>query len=223
MSRTLILALVAVATLATGCDLFTSTEERVDRAAALLDKGDYATANIELRNALKKEPDNAKARVLMARTALWLGDVQGAAAELKKAVAAGAPAADTARVDAEIKLSLHQYAELQAAMEKKPAGLSESERLMYLGYAQLGQGNPAAALQSFDAASKSAPKGAEGSRIRKAQAEAMAAAGDQPGAMKALDALLAADPGLPACIDGQVQPAGPAEATLRRPRRSWPA
>jgi cellulose synthase operon protein C len=206
MSRTLILALVAVATLAAGCDLFTSTEERVDRAAALLDKGDYATASIELRNALKKEPDNAKARVLMARAALWLGDVQGAAAELKKAVAAGAPAADTSRIDAEIKLSLHQFAELQAAMEKMPAGLSESERLMYLGYSQLGQGNAAAALQTFDAAVKSAPKGAEGSRMRNAQAEAMAATGDQPGAMKAIDSLLVADPGY--------QPASMAKASL---------
>ena len=222
MSRTLILALVAVATLNAGCDLFTSTEERVARAAALIERGDYATADIELRNAIKKDPDNAQARVLMARTALWLGDVQGAAADIKKAVAAGAPATDTARVDAEIKLALHQNAELQAAMEKKPAGLSDSERLMYLGYAKLGQGNSAAALQSFDAASKSARRGDESSRIRKAQAQAMAAAGDLPGAMKALDVLLVADPAYqPALLEK-------ASLLIRRaisgqPRRSWSA
>jgi cellulose synthase operon protein C len=195
MSRTLILALVVATTLAAGCDLRTSTQERIDRASALMDQGDYATANIELRNALKKEPGNAKARLLVARTALWLGDTQGAEIDLRKAVAAGAPATDTARVDAEIKRQLRKFAELQAAMGKKPADLDESDRLVYLGYAQLGQGNSATALASFDAAVKAAGKGAKSSRARNAQAEALAATGDLPGAMAALDALLAADAG----------------------------
>ncbi len=151
----------------------------------------------------------------MARTSLWLGDVQGAETDLGKAIAAGAPAADTAGMDAEIKLALHQYSELQAAMERNPAGLSESARLMYLGYAQLGQGDSAAALQSFDAAVKSAPPGAESSRARKAQAEAMAAAGDAAGAMVAIDELLAADPGYQPAHARQGQPARAARRSCR--------
>ena len=138
MTRTLLVVLAACVALA-GCDLLVSPEKRVERAAALIDKGDYRAAAIELRNALQKAPDNARGRLLMAQTAYWLGDLPAAKKELERAADAGLPAEQASRLDAEIKLAFGEFDAVEKAMASKPAGLDEWQRLVFLGGAQLGQ------------------------------------------------------------------------------------
>ena len=79
--------------LLSGCDLFTSPDQRVERAARLIEQGDYRAADIELRNALQKAPDHARGRALLARTTFWRGDAVAADRELERALAAGVPPA----------------------------------------------------------------------------------------------------------------------------------
>ena len=55
-------ALVALAcTAMAGCDMFTSTETRIERAETQIAAREYRAAVIELRNALQKEPGNGRA------------------------------------------------------------------------------------------------------------------------------------------------------------------
>ncbi|MFO1412812.1 MAG: XrtA/PEP-CTERM system TPR-repeat protein PrsT [Burkholderiales bacterium] len=59
----------------------------VASAESYLAKSDYAAATIELKNALAKSPDDAKARFLLGRVLLEQGDPAGATTELRKALA----------------------------------------------------------------------------------------------------------------------------------------
>lgn len=54
-------------------------------------KHDYKAAAVEVKNALQREPDNAEARLLLSTSLLETGDPVGAEAEVRKAIAAGAP------------------------------------------------------------------------------------------------------------------------------------
>lgn len=193
MKKYLLVALTACALVA-GCDLFVSPQQRVERAAALIQKGDYEAAAIELRNALRKEPDNARGRLLLARTELWAGDPAAAGENLERAVAAGAKPAETARLNAEIRKALGQYQALATYAARPTPGLQEYERLMFLGYAQLGLSKVDAALASFDAAVRAAGTGLPVAEARSAQAAGLAASGDVQGALSILDSVLAARP-----------------------------
>jgi cellulose synthase operon protein C len=193
MSRRVLLTLLALIALA-GCDVFVSPQQRVDRAAELIESGDYRAAAIELRNALKKEPDNSRGRLLLARTEFWAGDVRASERDLKRAVDAGANVAETVRLDAEIKKTLGQYDALATLAGKPRSGLQEYERLMFLGYAQLGLKHVDAARASFDAAVKVAPTGRPSTEARSAQAAGLLAAGNVQGALTVLDSVLASQP-----------------------------
>ncbi|MFO1393223.1 MAG: XrtA/PEP-CTERM system TPR-repeat protein PrsT [Steroidobacteraceae bacterium] len=180
--------------LTTGCDVFVSPQQRIERAAGLIAKGDYNTAAIELRNALKKEPDDARGRLLLARTEFWAGDVVAADRDLRHAMEAGAAPADTARLNAEVKKSLGQYEELAALAAKPQSGLKDYERQMFLGYAQLGLHRTDAARASFDASVKAAGAGQAWAEARTAEAAGLAASGDVQGALATLEAVIARQP-----------------------------
>jgi putative PEP-CTERM system TPR-repeat lipoprotein len=194
-------ALVLLIALA-GCDVFVSPAQRVERAAALIAKGDYPAASIELRNALQKEPDNARGRVLLARTEFWSGDLQSAQRDIERAENAGAPAVQTARLDADIKNALGQFEALASFTSGPREGLQEYERLMFLGYAQLGLKQFEAARQSFEASVKAAGPGLPSAEARSAKAAGLAASGDIQGALAVLDGVIADRPDYqPAAID----------------------
>src|SRR5262249_1520861 len=75
-----------------GCGYFSSPEQRVAKAEALIAKGEQRSALIELRNALQKKPDLPGARLALAEVVLWLGDPAGAERELKRVPATFEPA-----------------------------------------------------------------------------------------------------------------------------------
>ncbi|MGD1876723.1 MAG: XrtA/PEP-CTERM system TPR-repeat protein PrsT [Kiloniellaceae bacterium] len=57
----------------------------VERAQEYLEEGDLRSANIELKNALQRDPNNAEARFLLGSVLLKLGDAPGAEKELLRA------------------------------------------------------------------------------------------------------------------------------------------
>ena len=180
--------------LLSGCDLFTSPDERVERATRLIEQGDYRAADIELRNALQKAPDHARGRALLARTTFWRGDAVAADRELERALAAGVPPAEVARLRADLLRALGRYPDLEAHARSEESGLDATERAMFLGYAQLGLGQPEAARASF-AAAVAITQGPARAETLTAQAVGQAASGDTTAALESLDAALAAAPG----------------------------
>jgi putative PEP-CTERM system TPR-repeat lipoprotein len=195
MNRISIVAatLLVVLTLS-GCDLFASADKRVEHAAALVDKGDFQTAAIELRNVLQKNPDHASARLLLARTSLMLGDPKAAEKDLRRAVELGVKPAQSARLDAEIKRALGEFDKLATELAGPRPGLGEPERLLQLGYAKLGLNKPSEAEASFKSALAAKPAGDLAAEVRGGLAQSLAAQGDFDAAFKELDEALRAAP-----------------------------
>ena len=188
-----------VATLAlSGCDLFASSETRIERAAQHMSEGDYATAVIELRNAVEKDPGNARGRLLLAEVSLQLGDTQSAEKEIKRASEAGATPGDLAPLRGQLLETTGQWQALAEAMAAPIPGFDEAERLDYLAAAKLGLGDAAAALELLDDALALKPAGELALRVQSDHARALAASGRIDDALAELDQVLAVQPGYPA-------------------------
>ncbi|HET7202976.1 MAG TPA: tetratricopeptide repeat protein, partial [Steroidobacteraceae bacterium] len=180
--------------LLSACGLFMSPERRIERAEDMMQKGDYGSAVIELRNALDEQPDNAKGRLLLARAAVQIGDLLTADKEIARAIELGAEADEATPLAAEIKLGLGQFDQLEKLVQPPATGLSEAERLIYLGYAQLRTDRVGQALGTFQAAAAADPKGDVALRAQTGLAEAHARSGDIDAALRELDAVLAVNP-----------------------------
>lgn len=78
-----------------GCGGFggDTAQEHLARAAALLAKGDVRGSQIEIKNALQKEPENADARLMLGESYAQAGNFQGAQKELDHALKSGRTAA----------------------------------------------------------------------------------------------------------------------------------
>jgi putative PEP-CTERM system TPR-repeat lipoprotein len=113
-----ILALLMVGVLVTGCDVFVSTETRLERAQKQLDQGNYRAAMSDVKTALESEPENVKARLLLAEVSLQIGDRESAEKELERALAAGATAEQASAVRYELLLSEGRADDLAALLEK---------------------------------------------------------------------------------------------------------
>jgi putative PEP-CTERM system TPR-repeat lipoprotein len=88
--RVTVLGVVAVSTL-TACGLADDPASRIERAAEYKENGDYRASMIELKNALREEPDNVDARIMLGEVSLELGEPVAAESELHKAERLGAP------------------------------------------------------------------------------------------------------------------------------------
>ena len=62
--------LFAVLAAAAGCGITVDDATRIERAQAAVEDGDVRTAAIELRNVLRSDPSNIRARMLLGRVAL---------------------------------------------------------------------------------------------------------------------------------------------------------
>ena len=92
MIRTL-LVLLTLVTLA-GCGDSITTEQYIQRATEALDKSEYAAATIELKNALRQDPNSAQARWLLGKAYLNTNDMPSATKELQQALDLGWPPDD---------------------------------------------------------------------------------------------------------------------------------
>jgi len=73
-----------------GCDFFTSTDARLERATKALDEGKVKPAEADASAVVQKDPGNVAGRVLLARIRLKYEDDAGALKELEHAAEGGA-------------------------------------------------------------------------------------------------------------------------------------
>jgi len=132
-----------------GCDYFVSPEQRIERAQRQVDASNDRGAAIELQNALRAQPENVQARLMMAEVSLRLGDPQGARKELQQAVAHGAKGVQLNELSAKIRLALGEFDELAVQLDTDEQALPEPARSTYHGLAQLGSGRIDAAVADF--------------------------------------------------------------------------
>jgi cellulose synthase operon protein C len=192
LHRLLILtALAGIAMLLAGCDFFLSADKRVSRAQEMMAAHDYRGAMIELKNALQSQSGHVQARLLLAEVSLQLGDAAAADKELRYAIDAGADAARTAPLSAEIRLASGKASELLVAVDAGELQLSEPARSTYRGRALLEMRQSEQALAAFQTAIAA---DANYKQARLGLADAYAALGRIDEALAEFDKILAADP-----------------------------
>jgi len=81
----LIIMLLSSSSLLYGCSADVTDAQHLARAQEYIDAGNVKAASIELKNALQKNPGNPRARLLMGRLNLEMGNVAAAEKELTKA------------------------------------------------------------------------------------------------------------------------------------------
>lgn len=151
-------AIAALATLLliTACGYFVSPQTRVERAEAQIAKGNYRGALIELKNALQSQPDSAKARLLLAEVALWLGDASSAETELGR-VPSGTDPVRQADLRARIDLALGRSQPLLDRLATDGTQIEPARLALYRGQALQGLNRAVEAEQQFRAATKADP------------------------------------------------------------------
>lgn len=190
MSQRLAMISAVTVFLLSGCDWFASTEQQIKRAENHLDQGEDRAAAIELQNVLSSEPGNARARLLLARVSLRLGDARSAEQELERAIADGAQAADTAVLSADVSLAKRENDELIAQLDGGKLALGAAHSATYRGLALLAKGNDDDAVAAFKQA-LAADAGA--SQARLGLAESLAQSGDVDASLAEIENLLRAD------------------------------
>ena len=168
-----------------GCDRFRSPEARVASAEQAMKEGDYRTAIVHLKNALDDKRDYDLARLMMAESALWLGDVRGAATELGR-IKGDVDPARRAAVEVQIALGQGKAAELLDRLEDPGFALSPSQRALSRGQALMQLQRFAEAQQAFEEAAAADP-GSMPAKI--GVLEARTAQGDRAGALRGYAAL----------------------------------
>lgn len=173
-----------------GCDAFTSPEARVERAAARLATGDYATAMRELKLALESEPGNVDARLLLAKLSLQIGDAEAAQKELDRALEAGLDPVPITDFRFEVLAARGAFDQIIAGLDRETA-LPEVRRLTIRGAALTSLGQVAEGEAALQAAAQLAP---DDSRVALERARNLLRQQRDAEAEAAVDAVLALDP-----------------------------
>ncbi len=174
-----------------GCDYFRSVASRIERAEQLTADFQYRAAAIELKNALEKEPNNAKARLLLADIWISLVDPIGAQRELEAARANGADAAAANEIEIRMLLATGRYDDALAKLGDAKFLLAEPKRSLQLARVYLGLQRYAEALALFDAALVTNPQLQDAQLGR---AEARVGLGQIEAVLSDLSVLLQRDP-----------------------------
>jgi len=183
----------AAAVLAAACGAGNDPARLVASAKEYLAKKDYAAAGIQLKNALQQEPTNGEARYLLGVALSAGGDFVSADKEFRRALEYRYPRATvvpTAMVRmGEVKKVVEEFGATKLDQPAAQAALKSE-----IGFALLALGRPKEAREAFAAALQARPGDA---RARVGEARLMALERDLPGAMKAVDEVLAQSPGQP--------------------------
>jgi putative PEP-CTERM system TPR-repeat lipoprotein len=148
----LAMVLVALA----GCDFWTSTDERIARAATQLDETNYRSAMTDLNTVLEKEPGNARARGLLADLLLRRGDAPAADKELQRALATKPDDRALLDLQYEVLRAQGRYDDMAAALAKDES-LTPTRRLVVGAIVSAGQGNPQQAEEQLAEALRLTP------------------------------------------------------------------
>jgi putative PEP-CTERM system TPR-repeat lipoprotein len=185
------LAIVAVVVLLAACGRETSSSYLAS-ARAHLAKKEYSAAVIELKNALRLEPNNAEARYLLAVSLLDTGQSVDAATEARKALDLKYPADQALPVLARALLAQSELKRLIAETGGQQGGTAKTraEIATLRALAFLGLGDTKAANESIDAALAA---DASFAPAKLARVQVALANSDAQGALSQLDAILSAD------------------------------
>lgn len=113
-------------------------------------RGETRSAIIELKNALQKTPDNARARLLLGEVYIDAGDAASADKELRKAKALGMAPAEILPRLGKVMLMQGQFQKLLDDIKPDPASPRQTAVLVLRANAHLGLGDTAQARQLFD-------------------------------------------------------------------------
>jgi cellulose synthase operon protein C len=172
-------------------------------ARASLKKGDLKAAQIDLRNAVRADPQNGEAHYWLGRVTFELGD---AVASQREAIAArdrGFDPRQSVPLLAQALLAQNKFDELLATL--KPDGKDatvDASILVSRGYAEIGLKRPADAQKSFAEAEQVAPNAVE---PLLADARLAVARADLAGAQAKIDRAIAAQPKSPEALLAKAQ------------------
>ncbi|MBS0176421.1 MAG: PEP-CTERM system TPR-repeat protein PrsT [Nitrospira sp.] len=145
--------------LVAGCNRDRTDGEYVDQAKHYQDSGELAKASIELKNALRVNPENGEARRLLGLLYLTIGNGESAEKELRRAVELKVSYQAVALPILQAVYLQHDYRKMLQQM-KMPEGLDRETQVEWLvlrGRAQLEMGKLAEARGEFSAAARVAP------------------------------------------------------------------
>jgi putative PEP-CTERM system TPR-repeat lipoprotein len=161
-------------------------------AKASLKKGDLKSAQIDLRNAVRNDPQNAEAHYWLGRVTFELGDPVASEREAVAARDRGFDPHQTMPLLSQALLAQNKFDELLNTL--KPEGkdpLLDATILVARGYAQVGLKRPEDAQKSFAEAEQVAPNAVE---PLLADARLAVARADLAGAQSKIDRAIAAQP-----------------------------
>lgn len=181
----------------------TALADYLSQARDALRKGDVRTAQIDLRNAVRSDPQNGEAHFLLGRVSFELGDPVAAEHEAEQAQARGFDPQQTTRLLGEALMAQNHYDVLLATM--KPTGKDpnlDAMILVFRGYAEIGLKHPDEAQASFNQAEKVAPNAVA---PLLAEARLMVARGDLNGAQAKIDHAISVQPKSPEALLAKAQ------------------
>jgi cellulose synthase operon protein C len=167
-------------------------------ARKALQKGDLRAAQINLRNAVRTDPQNAEAHFWLAKVSLELGDAVAAEREARAARDRGFDPHQAVPLLAQALLAQQKAKDLLA--ELRPDGkdpVLDASILVARGYAQIATNNADEAQKSFALAEKTAPNAVE---PLLASARLLASRGDLEGAQGKIDSAINAQPKSPEAL-----------------------
>lgn len=168
-------------------------QQLMDKADAYLADRNISAAVIELKNALQANPDNARARYLLAGLNLEFGDFATAAKEFRRAEAAGWSSAETRLGTSRALLGLGRFGELRDVAQPDDAwpAASRANLLALQAVAEAGLGDTARAAELVAQAGQLDPAAL---RVLMVSAQLQILDGRQDGARAILDDALARYP-----------------------------
>ena len=168
-----------------------STDQYIQRASDALAQSDYAAATIELKNALRQDPNSAQSRWLLGKVYLDTGDVLSAGKELQQARDLGWPPDD---IQPAMAQALFAQDDFEAVGRLDAKGLTPDAQASLFGLqaqAALALGDNAEAEALIDKALLLKPQDLE---VLLAKARLLDSKDDAEGALALVEQILAIDP-----------------------------
>jgi cellulose synthase operon protein C len=164
----------------------------MSNAREAMKKGDLKSAQIDLRNAVRSDPQNAEAHFWLGRVAMELGDPLAAEREATAARERGFDVHQSIPLLAQALMAQNKFEQVLERL--KPDGKDpklDASMLVYRGYAQISLRRPDDAQKSFADAERAAPNAVE---PLLADARLSIARADLAGAQTKIDRAIAAQP-----------------------------
>ncbi len=143
-------ALLLLTLTLTACNTARDTDSLMAEARQYRAKGETKAAIIELKNALQKAPDNARARLLLGEVYIESGDTASAEKEMRKAGELGIGDVELMPRLGKVMLMQAQFKKLLDDVKPDPASPHQTELLVLRANAYLGLGETAQAQAQFD-------------------------------------------------------------------------